>query len=134
MRNKLRVFITLISGMIVLVSCQNPMTMETEVHEDGSLDKTITFEKVDSLHGYSNIFAISSEKGWSSAMKELPDEKEEKFQITFKKHFASADEVNAQLNTQNDSLFNIQTSFEREFRWFYTYIRYTETYSPLNRF
>jgi hypothetical protein len=134
MKKKLRLIITLISGMIVLVSCQNPMTIETEVHDDGSLDKTITFEKVDSLHGYNNIFAISSEKGWSIAIKELADEKEEKFQMAFKKHFASADEVNAELNTQNDSLFNIKSSFEKEFRWFYTYIRYTETYAPLNRF
>jgi hypothetical protein len=42
--------------------------------------------------------------------------------------------MNAELDMASDTLFRVKSSFEKTFRWFYTYIRYSETYRPLNRF
>ena len=46
---KTKLIIALLLGTILLSSCEHPMTFETDVHEDGTLDKTISFEKGDSL-------------------------------------------------------------------------------------
>ncbi len=132
--------ITLLLGALLFSSCENPMTMETEVHEDGSLDKNITFEKGDSALITTNIFGIDSSKGWSAKIIELPVDRKEggsdkvQYKTVFKKHFESVEKMNTELSTSSDTLFKINTSFEKKFRWFYSYIRYTETFLPINRF
>ncbi|HQQ98928.1 MAG TPA: hypothetical protein PLX35_16770 [Cyclobacteriaceae bacterium] len=127
--------------VLVLASCENPIRMETTVHEDGSLDKSIVLLKTDSLRATSNMFGINAASGWKvEATRIAPDSsgvtKKEKpeYRIAFGKSFASADLVNNELNNDYDTLFHIRTSLERKFRWFYTYLRYSETYLPVNRF
>jgi hypothetical protein len=56
-----------------------------------------------------------------------------KYAIQFKKSFSSADEVNKELDTEIDTLFHVHSSFGKRFRWFYTYIRYSETFKPIDR-
>jgi hypothetical protein len=137
---KQNIIVTLLFGTVLFASCEHPMTMETEVHEDGSLDKTITFEKGDSALITNNIFGIDSTKGWSTEIVELPVERKEngedkiQYKTVFKKQFASVDQLNSELNTSSDTLFKVNSTFEKKFRWFYTYIRYTETFLPINRF
>ncbi len=134
------IIITLLIGTVLLTSCEHPMTLETDVHEDGSLDKTITFENGDSVIFNYNMFAINAAKGWSVETVPLPVSKTEsgndkvEYKISFKKHFSSVDDVNNELNAAPDSVFKIKSTFEKRFRWFYTYIRYSETYLPINRF
>jgi len=139
------VILVFLGGSMLLTSCENPITLETVVHEDGSLDKTIAFEKADSATALSNIFGINpssgldSARGWSLKTVAVPiehngDQTGTKFNLVFKKHFGSANDANATLDTKVDSLFQVHSSFEKKFRWFYTYIRYTETYRPINRF
>jgi hypothetical protein len=41
--------------------------------------------------------------------------------------------MNKDLDRDVDSLFRIYSSFEKEFRWFYTYINYSETFRPIDR-
>ena len=137
---KTKLIIALLLGTILLSSCEHPMTFETEVHEDGTLDKTITFEKGDSLLIRKNIFGIDSIKGWHTQIMALPPTKETngtpkaEYKILFNKHFESAEQLNGELNNQSDTLFHVKSTFEKRFRWFYTYIRYTETFLPINRF
>ncbi len=137
---KTNIIISLFLGALLFSSCEHPMTMETDVHEDGTLDKTITFEKGDSALVTNNIFGIDSAKGWSTEIVELPVEREEngsdkvQYKTVFKKRFASVDELNNELNTAADTLFKVKSTFEKTFRWFYTYVRYTETFLPVNRF
>jgi hypothetical protein len=122
----------------LMMSCENPMTFRTKVNEDGSLDKTIAFEKAEAKVATDNIFGITEKNGWIVRKEtvESPTKKEskEKFRIEFSKHFASSGEMNKALDDSNDSLFHVQSQFEKEFRWFYTYIRYSETIRPINRF
>ena len=42
--------------------------------------------------------------------------------------------MNKVLNPAADTLFRVRATFEKKFRWFYTYIKYTETILPVNRF
>lgn len=137
---KTKISITLLLGALLFSSCEHPMTMETDVHEDGSMDKTITFEKGDSSLITTNIFGIDSTKGWSAKIVELPVERKEngsdkiQYKTVFKKQFESVDQLNNELNTSSDTLFKVKSTFEKKFRWFYTYIHYTETFLPINRF
>ncbi|MEK6780383.1 MAG: hypothetical protein AABY93_01675 [Bacteroidota bacterium] len=137
---KSTLIIMLVLGTLLFSSCENPMIFETDVHADGTLDKTIMFEKGDSVLINKNIFGIDSTKGWSGKIVALPAEKTEtgsdkvQYKILFKKRFASVDQLNNELNSTSDTLFHIHSTFEKKFRWFYTYITYTEAFQPINRF
>jgi hypothetical protein len=122
------------------MSCENPMRLETKVHEDGSLDKTILFEKIHAEGITKNIFGVNEKNGWTVKSEQLEKKsdsgkaKSDDYKVSFQKSFPSVTELNAELNTEADSLFHVKSSFEKKFRWFYTYIRYSETFRPLNRF
>jgi len=129
----------IISGLAILImGCENPMRMETVVHEDGTLDRTIVLEEADSAKITNNIFGISAATGWKVTTQKSPHLSDsatsEKMQISFEKSFLSSAEMNKELDPESDTLFKVQSSFEKKFRWFYTYIRYSETYKPIDRF
>jgi hypothetical protein len=128
------VFSFIIFLAIFLTGCENPIRMETTVHEDGSLDKTILLEKTDSVSSVANYFAVNEAKGWAVAVEAIKsDDEKKKFKIEFRKIFPSADAINKELDTDSDTLFRIHSSFNKSFRWFYTYIRYSETFRPIDR-
>ncbi len=125
----------------ILMGCENPVRLETKVHEDGSLDKTIILEKIDSMKIDGNVFGANEGNGWTKVLEKIksPDEKEgdqnskKEYKATFKKSFPSAEAANLELDKNLDTLFRIHSSFEKSFRWFYTYIRYSEIYGPFDR-
>lgn len=120
--------------LTTLASCDHNISMETTVHPDGKLDKVMTFENKDSSK---NILGLSEQSGWKKTVqlkKEESDSVKDLELITaFKKSFTSAEAANAELAVPNDSLFQVTSKFEKKFRWFYTYIYYSETYHSLNR-
>lgn len=127
-------FIVLMAA-VALAACENPIAQETKVHEDGSLDKAIIFEKTDSSVLEGNIFRVGAASGWKVTVSPVMEgEKEDKYRVQFEKSFASPEAMNAELDIPSDTLFRVKSTFEKKFRWFYTYIRYSETYRPLNRF
>jgi hypothetical protein len=129
-----KINLAIISLAILIMSCENPIRMETKVHEDGSLDKTIVLEKTDSSRSEANMFGISEKKGWVVASKYIPSkDAERKFNVTFTKSFSSVEAANKELDIPIDTLFQNHASFEKKFRWFYTYIRYSETLRPIDR-
>jgi hypothetical protein len=136
-------FKLIITGVVAVVmlwtlsSCEQDIAVESSVNEDGSVDRTIVFLKADSVREVKNLFGITAEAGWQvnvipTQKPESADEKKKK-DISFKKHFDSVDEMNQELNSAVDSVFKIKSSFEKKFHWFYTYIRYTDTYIAINR-
>jgi hypothetical protein len=130
-----KIAIVLFGFVGLLMSCENPIRMETKVHEDGSLDKTIILEKTDSNRVVSNMFGASENSGWTvSTEKVTGEDADKKFKYTFQKSFPSAEAANKDLDSTVDSLFHIRSQFDKSFRWFYTYIRYSETFQPLDRF
>lgn len=128
------IFHTLLA-LILLTACENPIAFKTIVHEDGSLDKTIVLEKTGKDKAEQNYFGINEQSGWTTEITEDKSEKDDnKYRIAFSKHFSSVDDVNNELDWQADTLFQIHSTFDKKFRWFYTYIHYTETIRPINRF
>ena len=124
---------------VALMSCENPITSRTKIYADGSLDKTIVFEKADGKLADKNVFGANAESGWA-VRKTKPNDSatiktdKEKFRIQLSKHFESDHLMNNDLDKNSDTLFRVHSRFEKKFRWFYTYIRYSETIRPINRF
>jgi hypothetical protein len=112
--------------------------MLTDVHADGSLDKTIVLETDDTSR---NMLGIDRAHGWEADQVSLknPEGAEGaksdnwKYKVTLKKHFPSAAAANAELAVPNDTLFRVTSTFEKRFRWFYTYLYYADTYHAVNR-
>ena len=123
------------AAIFTLASCEHQVEMHTQVSEDGSLKKTIKFIDAEESMQHTNPLGISTSAGWeaSSGKVEFGNFKGE-LQVTLTKEFSSVDDVNAELNTPIDSLFQVESKFSREFRWFYTYMHYSETYKKIDRF
>ncbi len=124
---------------VIMMGCENPMTFRTKVNEDGSLEKTIIFEKAEAKTEFSNVFGISEKNSWIARVNKPYDSarvksNKDNFKIQFSKHFDSDQQMNMELDKRMDTLFQIHAKFEKKFRWFYTYIRYSETIRPINRF
>lgn len=125
-------FITTIIG---LSACGHNVSMETTVREDGSLDKTIMIETEDSTK---NFLGISKENGWKMKTHRIDsasnkNESNKKWRVVFQKIFISSEEANAELATPSDTLFRVSSTFDKKFRWFYTYLYYADTYKAINR-
>lgn len=129
------VFAFIMFGM--LASCERRYELETKVYPDGSIDKSIKLFEVDSSSAEKNPFAVSAREGWEQQTEEVkPKEKDAKvtYNITFKKHFDNVEALNKVLHHKSDTLLEIEAAFEKKFRWFYTYYRYSDTYHRANRF
>lgn len=128
--------ILLLAILIFFVSCEHNVSMETTVHEDGSLDKTIILELEDTTK---NFLGIGSDSGWKMKTVPMEDSTKEKrkddkkWKVTYQKKFASSEEANQALAGDSDSLFRVSSKFEKKFKWFYTYLYYSDTYHKINR-
>ncbi len=124
---------------MTLIGCDHPMSLHTKVNEDGTLDKTIILDKAEQLTANRNIFGITKNDNWKFTESKKTDsttksDKDNNYRFEFSRHFENADKLNEVLDRNVDTLFQVHSKFERKFRWFYTYIRYTETIRPINRF
>ena len=131
-------------AIVVLSSCEYDVATETTVHPDGSLDKTILIEDTDSathlfnvntwqkkrIEGKREPTVIDSMKSSSADSATLIKIKQ---RTSFEKRFNSVDEANAELSILSDTLLQVTSKFEKRFRWFYTYMTYSETYHKLNK-
>ncbi|MEX2231617.1 MAG: hypothetical protein WD824_05630 [Cyclobacteriaceae bacterium] len=124
-------------GILLLMSaCDHDMSIGSTVYEDGSLDRTMVLYDSDSIKISNNILGANNAAGWEVTTEPVLDseKKESKNNITFKKHFASVEEANSEMNRDVDTLFHIHSTFEKQNRWFYTYLEYTDTYRSLDLF
>jgi len=135
-----------VAGLILLVflialsSCEQKIKVESVVHPDGSIDRSIVLSEADSDKVSRNIFGAGRARGWEAAMTawegkgDSVKDSKKKYTVSFHKHFPSVEAANIEMNTDSDTLFRIRSAFEKKFMWFYTYIRYSDTYVALNRF
>jgi hypothetical protein len=134
MQTTTRLYLLLFATLIALSSCEHKVYTETTVHPDGALDKVMIFESKDSSR---NIFGLREDEGWRKEVRlkndTTPSEKDREWITTFQRTFATVDEANADLAAVNDTLFQVTSTFKKDFRWFYTYIHYAETFHSLNR-
>lgn len=133
------IFITIIGFTVVLTSCEYDVATETTVHPDGALDKTVLLERKDSAKHLFNVGAWEKtrieKKKKSAAIDSAQSisEKEIGSYDKYQKNFKSVEEVNAELSVLSDTVLQVTSKFEKNFRWFYTYITYSETYHKLNK-
>ncbi|MEQ1584277.1 MAG: hypothetical protein ABL895_00235 [Cyclobacteriaceae bacterium] len=125
----------LLALIVGLSACGHNVSMETTVHEDGSLDKKIVLETEDTTK---NFLSISGGSGWKMKAHLIDSannksESSKKWRVGFQKNFTSSEEANAELATPSDTLFRVSSTFDKKFRWFYTYAYYADTYKAINR-
>ncbi len=122
---------------VVFSACEHSVSTETIVGPDGSLDKKIVLEINDTTAETNYMLSADKVGSWNrqevDSLSGVKKAKAENKLVVWSKHFASAEEANAELATPNDSLFRMESKFEKKFRWFYTYIEYSDTYYPVNR-
>lgn len=129
----LKLFSLFILSIVVLSSCEHDVATETTVHDDGTLDKSISLELSDSAR-----YILFNLEGWAKTsadakIEAIDSARSKKISTQFQKTYSSAEEANAQLANRTDSTLSITSSFAKKFRWFYTYITYSETYHAINR-
>lgn len=119
----------------ILVSCIDYYKIKTKVNADGSI--TRIFEvKGDSASIFNGKIKVPTDSTWSItykwSYKDKSDSSSEKT-LTYiaEKTFSTVDELNTELFVPKDSLFmtRVSASLENKFRWFFSVIRYSETYS-----
>lgn len=137
---KLSLFILALLFILTLASCEFDVATETTVYPDGSLDKTILIEsKQDSARAIFNtgswersFYTPKKVQTVSSDSLGIDSAKSLKAFSKFHKKFNSAEEANMELAGESDTIVRVTSKFERKFKWFYTYIKYSETYHKLN--
>lgn len=140
---KLSLLILSLLIILTLASCEFDVATETTVYPDGSLDKAIAVEKTDSANFLFNVSSWERsvfKKGQKPDSSKIDSVKNLKTDLgkfstftRFHKKFASAEEANANLSVISDTILQVTSKFEKRFRWFYTYITYSETYHKLNK-
>ena len=124
-----------IAIFLLIMGCDHQVDMITHVNEDGSLSKRIEIENTDESNADKNYFGISPENGWEVVNKVIePEGKVKKSHTIFYKEFDSVESYNEDLNSSVDSMFQMEATFQKQFRWFYTYLSYTETIKAADRF
>lgn len=140
---------TIAFGFLFFIHSCLDYHVTTTVHPDGSIDRVIKVFRNDSGTFDSGSMYIPNGEGWTRTTEwETKIENEtdtiQKFVLTAKRHFKNYQELNSDLS--GDSLkpgdIRIETNLAKKFRWFYTDIRFTETYKkcfpfehfPLNDF
>jgi hypothetical protein len=141
--HKISIGLSLLLSVVFLSSCEHTVQMKTTVHTDGSLDKIIVIESTDSALAEYNYLNVGKSQGWQVDTQQIKErtksetvkkKKDKKFLYIFKKSYPSDKKANSELAKVSDSLFRITSKFEKRFRWFYTYIYYSDTYHAINRF
>lgn len=132
---QLTIYIQLFGVILLLSSCGHNVSNETTVYEDGTVDKTFVFYQRDGNVGESRkMFRLSPATGWKERKNSLENSgNDSAFQIMYSKTFPSVDVMNLEFAQVSDSTFQVTSTFEKKFRWFYTYLYYSETYHPINK-
>ena len=129
--NYIKKTILLFCAIFLFNACVNEYTITTKIFPDGYRKRIITI-KGDSSAIYNSEYPIMKDNGWETSL-ELVDEKDEKYLYTAKKHFNSIKELQEEFYIENnrDIKVNSDIKLKKQFRWFYTYLTYTEIFKTL---
>jgi hypothetical protein len=129
--NTERILFTIACAIVIVTT---PGCLEhkitTTVNADGSCERKIAVQSDnDSLPALS--YPLQRDGSWNIE-KGRPDtavSTKKKYSITATKRFQSVEDLNKEYEGSPDSKkLQVSVSCVRRFRWFYTYLRYTETY------
>jgi len=132
--------------LFTINSCIDFYEITTRVNADGSLDRTIRVMASDSLSVFKGNIKVPlpGDTNWTITSRwhqELDKDSKpiKKFEYIATRHFKNTEELNGFLKVKNDTTteIGVNVEFKKQFRWFYTYVTYTETYKksiPFNHY
>src|SRR5512140_863755 len=115
--------LTTVSGCLEIAS-------NTEVRRDGSLQRTYTFTG-DSSEAVTHDYPLPIDSTWTTAARRTD---KGQFEQTVTRIFRDDQELNALLMDSTRQCVHVRVALERRFRWFFTELRYSETYQNFNPF
>ena len=107
--------------------------VRSEVHDDGSVERTISYYTQDTILRESNSFGASARNGWTATNEAPSDTSMHGRNFRFTKRYISVDSATSE-SVSAGHPFRIKSELETQFRWFYTTVRYTDTYLPIIHF
>ncbi len=109
-------------------------TVTTRVQPDGSLERVFTV-RGDSSDIFDGSMMVPPDTSWTITTKWEEVMKEDstmdkQFVYTARKHFADAAMLNNEIHSDSAVVLHVNpfVRIKKRFRWFYTFIQYTETY------
>ncbi len=132
--------------LFTINSCIDFYEITTRVNADGSLDRTISVKASDSTSVFKGHIRVPlpGDTSWtivSRGYQELDKDSKpiKKFEYIATRHFKNIEELNSYLKVSSDTSKEVKVdiAFKKQFRWFYTYVTYTEVYKkymPFNQF
>ena len=105
----------------------------TTVHSDGSCDRTVSVNPNDQKLPHS-AFPIPSDSSWTTGWKKLKDNDGNLYTAT--KRFENGGALAREYDSTPGDPRNMRITprLEKQFRWFFTYFSYKETYHVFNPF
>ncbi len=122
-------YVGLVSVLTSLSGCLE-VTSHTEVRRDGSLQRTYTFSG-DSTEAMGQDYPLPIDSTWTATLRRTD---KGKFERTVTKNFQNDQELNAVLMDTTRKCVHVRVALEKRFQWFFTELRYSETYQNFNPF
>ncbi len=122
--------ITIVLLLLLVNGCKE-ISVRTKVNSDGSVERTYTIES--DSESESNIFPFQIDSTWKIEVKK--NEESKKYLHIAKKVYPSLKSLKNDFSlTMIYEKPKIKLEIEKQFRWFYTYYSYRETYQSLTIF
>ena len=115
--------LTILSGCLEIAS-------HTEVRRDGSLQRTYTFSG-DSTEATGQDYPLPIDGTWTATLRHTD---KGGFERTVTKNFLNDEELNAALMDTTFKCVHVRVALTKRFQWFFTELRYSETYQNFNPF
>lgn len=126
MKTKTLLMTSALSSLLLFLPGCLDIYLTTQLFPNGEVEKTIVI-KGDSTDIPNAPFFFMQDSGWSRKWTE--GDEEGKKNLVLSRHFRSVRELNKAMNPPDTTLMTIrvQSTLKRQFRWFFTYLEYSET-------
>ena len=116
---------------ILLFGCSN-YEITTRLNEDGTIYRSIIYESKKDRPPMASIFGDLDEK-WFYEFLPLDSLRASPSRIKLHRQFGSIEEMNAIMNHDVDTLWQIDSELNSTFKWFFTYHQFSDQYSAFDR-
>jgi|GEM_PF-2969910 len=135
MKNIRLFVIAIVIAITGLFSCTSKSYVNTtEVFNDGSCNHTMMLN-IDSSKIGSQQFPVIIDSSWKQNLK-IKTPGDNQLELSASKSFKHVDDINKEIpnDSNNWSKLDHSVRLEKKFRWFYSYLTYTEIYKKVNPF